>query len=408
MRRIAPAECGLVTARRGVHRPRTAAFHVSDARTPLYAARIMTAKGSLGRRRVGILHGGRSVEHEISVLSAKSVVDALDRARFEPILIGIDHDGVWRRQTEEGLRKAATNASDARIESSLPVVAFSSLAELGLDVVFPVLHGPGGEDGTMQGLLEQLDLPYVGSGVLGSAAAMDKDVTKRLLRDAGIAVARFVTLRSTEFARDPGSAVERALALGFPCFVKPANLGSSVGVRRATSVEELHDALTFAFGFDAKVLVEEAVTGREIECAVLGNDDPRASGVGEIVVEHPEGFYSYDAKYLSADGARLILPAVLGDAEREGIRAASLRAFQAVECQGLARVDFFLRPDGSFLVNEINTLPGFTSISMYPKLWEHEGIGPTELVTQLLELAMERHRRRARLQTRQSAPTAEV
>lgn len=346
------------------------------------------------------------MEHEISVLSAKSVTDALDRSRFEPILIGIDHDGIWRRQTEEGLAKTATNAIDARVEASLPVVAFSSLAELHLDVVFPVLHGPGGEDGSMQGLLEQLGLPYVGSGVLGSAAAMDKDVTKRLLRDAGVAVARFVTLRATEFTRATEAAVERASDLGFPCFVKPANLGSSVGVRRAEDAEELRDALAFAFGFDTKVLVEEAVNGREVECAVLGNDDPRASGVGEIVVEHPEGFYSYDAKYLSADGARLVVPAVLGDAEREGIRAAALRAFRAVECQGLARVDFFLRPDGSFLVNEINTLPGFTSISMYPKLWEHEGLGPTDLVTQLLDLAMERHRRRALLQTRQSAPTA--
>ena len=268
-----------------------------------------------------------------------------------------------------------------------------------VDVVFPVLHGPHGEDGTVQGLLELANVPFVGAGVLGSAVGMDKDVMKRLLRDAGIPVANFIAIRRHEYRRDPLAVLRRAESLGFPLFVKPANLGSSVGVTRVLSRAQLPAALQTAFDYDLKVIVEESITGREIECAVLGNDVPAASIPGEIVVTRADGFYSYDAKYLDEQGARLQVPAALDAHLTREVQRLSLATFQALECSGLARVDFFLRPDRQLLVNEINTLPGFTAMSMYPKLWAASGVSPRELVSRLIDLAIERHEQKRSLRS---------
>jgi D-alanine-D-alanine ligase len=353
------------------------------------------------RLRVGILFGGKSAEHEVSILSARNVMLALDPARFEPVLIGIDKGGRWLLQEAELLLSAKGDprllrlASGAAEATIVPVPS----GEANVDVVFPVLHGPFGEDGTVQGLLELADLPYVGAGVLGSAVGMDKDVMKRLLAQAGVPVAAFRTLRAADFRRDPLATSARAAELGFPLFTKPANLGSSVGVRRVARAEDLPAALAEAFAYDVKALAEAAVTGREIECSVLGDDDPIASVPGEIVVTHRDGFYSYEAKYVDEDGAALEIPARLTPVEVAAVRALAIRAFQVLECSGMARVDFFLRPDGTLLVNEINTIPGFTAISMYPKLWEQSGIPPRELVTRLIDIALARKRRQRALKT---------
>jgi D-alanine-D-alanine ligase len=374
--------------------------------------------------RVAVLFGGRSAEHEISLLSARNVVEALDRDRFEPLLIGIDKTGRWLLQEEALLLGAARDPRLVRLNQGMPDVtlaahpageaslAIGDRAPVGIDVVFPVLHGPMGEDGCIQGLLELAGLPYVGAGVVGSAVGMDKDVMKRLLAAAELPLVPYVTLRRAECERSPARALDRCAALGPTVFVKPANLGSSVGVRRATSRAELADAIEHAFEFDTKVLVEQAVPkAREIECAVLGNDEPLASVPGEIVVDHPDGFYSYDAKYVDEHGARIRIPADLSAAETNAVQLLALQTFRALECAGMARVDFFLaggEGEGSsagggegrrFYVNEINTLPGFTAISMYPKLWEASGVPPRELVGRLIDLALERAAQRRGLRT---------
>jgi D-alanine-D-alanine ligase len=362
------------------------------------------------RLRVGVLFGGRSAEHEVSILSARNVVEALDPTRFEPVLIGIDRAGRWSLQQPAVLRAASdprlvqlNQAAPPALLEPVPkaqqLVAERVGAGLDLDVVFPVLHGPMGEDGTVQGLLELAGLPYVGAGVLGSAIGMDKDVMKRLLRDAGIPIGPFVTLRKADFERDPVAACERAAPLGFPLFTKPANLGSSVGITRVAGRSALEAALAHAFEFDTKALAEARIVGREIECSVLGSDDPIASVPGEILVRHADQFYSYDAKYVDESGAELRIPADLPSAQAAEVQRLAVATFRALECHGLARVDFFLRDDGAFLVNEINTLPGFTAISMYPKLWEASGMAPGALVTRLIELALERHERRLRLRS---------
>ncbi|MBI5494053.1 MAG: D-alanine--D-alanine ligase [Deltaproteobacteria bacterium] len=335
--------------------------------------------------RIALLYGGRSAEHDISILSARTVVAALDPARFTPVPVYLARDGRMLLQSAERLLSAADPSTTALVPLSA-----AELARAGgepVDVVFPVLHGPYGEDGTVQGLLELAGIPYVGAGVLGSAVGMDKDVMKRLLRDAGLAVADFRALR-----RGDGPAV--AAEVGFPLFVKPANLGSSVGVRRVARAEELEDALQYAFEFDDKVLAEAEVRGLEVECAVLGNERPRASVVGAIRVTHADGFYSYDAKYLDEHGAALEIPARISATAAARVRAMAVEVYRTLECAGLARVDFFLRDDGHPVVNEINTLPGFTAHSMVPLLWQATGMSTRELVTELLDLAVERHRRR--------------
>jgi D-alanine-D-alanine ligase len=342
--------------------------------------------------RVGILFGGQSAEHEISILSARNVLAALDRDRFEPVLVGIDKAGRWMTQDVQRLLDSARDPRQVRIEAG-PLVPIESSSSR-MDVIFPVLHGTLGEDGAMQGLLEVAGVPYVGAGVLGSAVGMDKDVMKRLLRDAGIPVAPFVTLRREHFDAGPAAACAEAAKLGFPLFTKPANAGSSVGIRKVKSASDLEAAIRFAFQFDVKVVVESGVTAREIELAVLGGNPATVSVPGEIVVEHSDGFYSYDAKYLDEKGARLELPAKLSAGEVQSAQRLALQTFEVLECDGLARVDLFFTSGGEWLVNEINTLPGFTAISMYPKLWALSGLEQTALITKLIELGIERAERR--------------
>lgn len=365
--------------------------------------------------RVAVLFGGRSAEHEISLLSARFVVEALDRDSFEPVLIGIDKTGRWLLQEEALLLSGARDPRLARLNQAMPDVALTAHPAAGgeamltigdrgpmnVDVVFPVLHGPMGEDGAVQGLLELAGVPYVGAGVLGSSIGMDKDVMKRLLQVAELPILPYVTLRGVDFERNQGLALERCEPLGYPLFVKPANLGSSVGVRRAGDRKALAEAIEHALEFDTKVVVEKGlVKPREIECAVLGNDEPIASIPGEIEVDHPDGFYSYTAKYIDEKGATIRIPAELSPTDASVVQLLALKTFRALECAGLARVDLFLSREGQGLfINEINTLPGFTAISMYPKLWEASGIPPRELVTRLIDLALERAARRRRLRT---------
>lgn len=339
-----------------------------------------------------LLFGGRSAEHEISLLSARNVLRALDRKRFVPYLIGIDKEGRWHR--EAGTTLLGVNVPEdprlIHLDPGAPLVDATVLRPD--DVVFPVLHGTFGEDGTIQGLLEMLGVAYVGAPVLGSAIGMDKDVTKRLLRDAGIPIVPYRTVTARGFARDPSVAMSGAADLGYPLFCKPANAGSSVGVSRVRAPADLPAALSAAFQLDRKVLLEKAVDAREIECAVLGNEEPEASAVGEIVLSHKDGFYSYDAKYVDPDGAQFRVPAELDAAVAERVRTFAVWAFRVLELAGLARVDFFLdRRDGTLYLNEVNTLPGFTAASGYPKMWAAAGLEVRALVSRLVDLAIERH-----------------
>ena len=362
--------------------------------------------------RVGIIFGGRSGEHEISLMSARSIVDALDRERYEPVLVGIDPDGRWHLE-DAGRALLGGPGAPLQLDTTAPELAMrpggGALLPAGapgaapIDVFFPVLHGTYGEDGTVQGLLEMAGLPYVGSGVLGSAIGMDKDVAKRLLRDAGLLVADYWVVHARQWALPGAAAVLQAAVaerLGWPCFVKPANAGSSVGVHKVKSAAELAPAVTDALRYDRKVLVERAVPqAREIEVAVLGNDAPEASVPGEVVPNAE--FYSYQAKYVDADGARLVIPAALTAEQTAEVRALAVSAFQALELSGMARVDFLMeRSSGTLYLNEVNTIPGFTKISMYPKMWEHSGLGYRDLVSRLIELALERHAARSALSTR--------
>ncbi|HEX7500376.1 MAG TPA: D-alanine--D-alanine ligase family protein [Polyangia bacterium] len=364
--------------------------------------------------RVIILFGGRSAEHEVSLLSARNVFLALDRDRFEPLLVGIDKQGHWRIEPDKTLLDAAGDPRMLKLvaagrELTVPVHPEDKALEnsnevrpllASDDVVFPVLHGTYGEDGTVQGLLELVDIAYVGPGHLGSAIGMDKDVTKRLLAQAGIPVVPWRVLTAHAMKRDPARCLALASELGFPAFVKPANAGSSVGVSKVVSASEIAPALCAALAFDTKVLVEAAVNAREIECAVLGNDEPEASMPAEIVVHHKDGFYSYDAKYVDADGADAKIPAELPPEGTARVRRLAVETFRALELAGMARVDFFLDRDrGDFYVNEVNTIPGFTAISMYPKLWEASGVPIKELVSRLIDLAIERRTARRALKT---------
>jgi D-alanine-D-alanine ligase len=354
------------------------------------------------KRRVAVLFGGRSAEHDISCISARSVIDALDPERTEVVPIGITKEGRWHLlpgapalPAETGRMPEVTEASGARVELASEGGARELVSADGsrsrIDVVFPVLHGPMGEDGAVQGMLELAGVPYVGAGVLGSAVGMDKDVQKRLFRDAGLPIVEFEVVREPDWREEPEAAAAAAQGLGYPVFTKPATLGSSVGVRKVHGPDELADGLREAFRYARKALIERSVEHvREIECAVLGNDDPVASVPGEIAPTGHE-FYDYEAKYLDEHGATLLIPADLKPDLAEEVQRMAVAAFRAVECSGMARVDLFLDGQDRLLVNEINTIPGFTSISMYPKLWEASGIPYAMLVERLLDLAVERH-----------------
>jgi len=357
---------------------------------------------------VAVLFGGRSGEHEVSLASARSVVDNLDPAKYRVTLIGITKEGHWVvpdksvRALEKGL-----DAADG-VPAVLPpnygsrqLVSPADGAPVGepIDVVFPVLHGPYGEDGTVQGLLELAGLPYVGAGVTGSAVGMDKVIMKMLFASAGLPIPAFLHFRAPVWEQD-SSGVQAQIGeqVGFPCFVKPANLGSSVGISKVHAPQELAAALELAFSYDVKVIVERSIeNAREVECSVLGNDEPRASVPGEIIPSRE--FYSYEAKYLD-DASELIIPAELSADTTHRIREMAVRAFEVTDCAGMARVDFLVRRETEeVFVSEINTIPGFTRISMYPKLWEATGVGYRELLDRLIQLALERHGQRARLRT---------
>ncbi|HJZ65573.1 MAG TPA: D-alanine--D-alanine ligase family protein [Candidatus Acidoferrum sp.] len=352
------------------------------------------------RLRVGVLFGGRSGEHEVSLASAASVIRGLDLDKYEPVPIGISKEGHWligsaaQKMLPEVL-KAGQRVVMSADPTDAAIIPLDRTAGQRIDVVFPVMHGTYGEDGTIQGLLDLAGLPFVGAGVLGSAIGMDKDVTKRLLQVAKIPVVPWITVHRSDWERDPKSIQEQIeKKFKYPVFVKPAALGSSVGMTKVHSREELAPALNLASEFAMKILVEKSVSAREIEVSVLGNHDPKASVPGEIV-PHRE-FYDYTAKYLE-EGTQLLIPAKLEKAQVNKIQKYAIAAFRALELSGMARVDFFLEKKGGKLyLNEVNTIPGFTSISMYPKLWEASGIPFRELIDNLIELAMEIHREKAR------------
>jgi len=358
----------------------------------------------MAKLRVGLLFGGRSVEHEVSVASATSILSALDPSRYDVQLIAVDSAGRWHlgpgNVPPELIAERGTEVTPPSVPGrSALVEAGSGGGTTGLDVIFPIIHGTHGEDGTLQGMLELADIPYVGSRVLGSAIQMDKDVAKRLLVGAGLTVVPWITLRGRELEPSERMAAAQPAIdrFGFPVFVKPANSGSSVGTSRATSPEELDAALEEAARYDTKVLIERAIDAREIEVAVIGNEEPKASVPGEISQQHD--FYDYAAKYAD-DETEMLVPAPLDDATSDRVRALALEAYTALEGEGFARVDFLLdRTSGELYINELNSLPGFTDASMFPLMWEASGLPYPALVDRLIELALERHSKRSRLET---------
>lgn len=390
--------------------------HIETERRPWHnQAAMKQAK----RLRVGVLFGGRSGEHEISLRSAQTIISAMDPARYEVVPIGIARNGKWylrddasatRRDGLSKLRAVGNTGLPVNlplnpsrqlisVEASNGAAASKKAGPPGsLDVIFPVLHGTYGEDGTVQGLLELAGIPYVGAGVLGSAIGMDKDAQKRLMRDAGIPIVRYFSLTHSQVSADSKLAERLAAQLGYPVFVKPNALGSSIGIAKVANKRGLAAALDDAFEYDRKILIEASCAGREFECAVLGNDYPEASVPGEIVVKGRHSFYDYASKYLDAEGSEVRIPAALPSALAQKIRQISVEAFTALSLRGMARVDFLAANDLSELyVNEVNTIPGFTSISMYPKMWEATGLPLPQLINRLIELAIEEHRERAKL-----------
>jgi D-alanine-D-alanine ligase len=355
---------------------------------------------------IGILFGGKSAEHEISLISAQNVYNSLDKKKYKAILIGIDKKGKWFLHD----KNFTTNPNDPKkikLKKSLKQLALvtgqdrgqllqiSNKKTIHLDVIFPVLHGTFGEDGTVQGLLKLLNIPFVGVDLLGSAVCMDKDLAKKLLTQARIPNAKFVTFTNSGKEKINFNKVKKEL--GLPLFIKPANMGSSVGINKVNSQKEFALAIKDAFQYDNKIIIEEFIKGREIECAILGNEKPQASLIGEIITPQNK-FYSYDAKYTNEE-AILKAPAELSKAVMKKVQDLAIQAFQALECEGMSRVDMFLTKSGKLYINEINTIPGFTNISMYPKLWEKTGISQTKLITKLINLAIQRFQKQSKLKT---------
>jgi D-alanine--D-alanine ligase len=362
--------------------------------------------------KVAVVFGGQSTEHEVSRVSAQSVLENIDRSKYDVAMIGITKEGRWLRYNGsiekigsgewEKIAVASLESSKCKcleenngalqVSSARSIIDNTEADGKPIDVVFPVLHGANGEDGTIQGLFELANIPYVGCGVLGSAVGMDKAYTKIIFEKVGIPQGKYVVVSRKSLSKDLDSVIAEVEAtLIYPCFVKPSNAGSSVGVSKAHDREELISALSFAARFDRRILVEEFINGREIECAVLGNDEPIASTVGEVIPCND--FYDYEAKYQSGDDSTVVIPAELDRKTVKAIQDYAVKAFKSLDCSGLSRVDFFVHKDTSEIyINEINTMPGFTSISMYPKLWEASGIPYSELISKVIELAIERYK----------------
>lgn len=350
------------------------------------------------KKKVAIIFGGKSAEHEVSIRSTKNIVEALDKEAFEPILIGISKEGSWYRFPDQSVFNSVTSLSVRSIPADAEPItlicdegqpflySLKTHMKTSVDIAFPVLHGTMGEDGTIQGLFKMVQLPFVGCGVLASAAGMDKEVMKRLLIQAHIPTAKYVLL-TPEAKHSYDFLVQE---LGTPFFIKPANAGSSVGVHKIKSEDEFKTKLADAFQFDRKVLAEEFMQGREIECSVLGaNHRPEASLPGEIIPQHD--FYSYEAKYLDDNGALLKIPAEMSAESLQKLQELAKKTYHVMGCDGLTRVDFFMKTNGEFFINEINTMPGFTKISMYPKMWEAAGLSYKALITKLIQLGFEKN-----------------
>jgi D-alanine-D-alanine ligase len=349
------------------------------------------------KKRIAILYGGRSVEHGVSVNSARNIFQFIDKKQFQPIAIGISKSGKWY----------LTDGVSKEIEKGKPLALILDPGnpsflipkdgkKMKVDIIFPVLHGTDGEDGSIQGLVKAMDLPLVGTGVLGSAVSMNKIVAKRLLKDAGLPVSDFMTFRFDQKDKIKFSAISKEL--GLPFMVKSASLGSSVGVTKVKSKKDFDQAVEEAFRYDQEMLAEKYITGREIECAILGNEQAEASFPGEIVINKNYEFYTFDAKYVDPDAVKIEVPAKIPKAIAEKIRKACLQAYQALHCEDFARIDLFLDAQGGIYINEINSIPGFTNSSMFPMMWKERGIEFTELISRLLNLAEERYNRNKRLQ----------
>ena len=351
---------------------------------------------------VGLICGGKSGEHEVSLISGENIQKRLDRNKYNVWIIGVDKEGHWHLGSQHDYSENSENVKNARLNLSTPIVSLEKWGDLierktgqclaKIDVFFPITHGAYGEDGTLQGILRWMEVPYVGPDVLGSAIGMDKDVSKRLLKEAGLPVTPSITLRK----QDTLSFEKAVSILGTPLFIKPSGQGSSIGIKKAIDSDSYEEGLQIGFSHGTKVLVEQFIEAREIECSVLGNETPEASKVlGEVVP--PDNVYSFHAKYIKTDTAPLIIPAELESEVIEKIRNAAIQTFQTLECEGMARIDFFVKDDGSFFVNEVNTLPGFTNASMYPLLWEASGLPYSELLDRLIDLARERFQREKHL-----------
>jgi D-alanine-D-alanine ligase len=373
------------------------------------------------KTRVGVIFGGRSGEHEIAVRSARTVIEQIDKEKYDVIPVAINNDGSWldpvssltllpeetRAVLGDGVNEFSRNSvallGDTKYKGLVSLEREAGFERsIRLDVVFPVLHGTYGEDGTIQGLFEMADIAYVGCGVLASSCGMDKTVMKTLFHDAGLPICRHIWFLRSEFEREPDAVIAQVESkLGFPCFIKPANLGSSVGVSRADNAVELRTAIELAAQYDRKIIVEEGLEMREIECAVLGNDDPKASLPGEYIIRDPnKAFLDYTEKYSGTGNNEFVVPAPVSQELVVKIREMAIKAFKAIDGSGLARVDFFLRSDtGTLLVNEINTMPGLTDASGFPKMWAGTGMSFTEVIDSLITLAIERHNDRSRNKT---------
>ncbi|MBM3208026.1 MAG: D-alanine--D-alanine ligase [Chlamydiae bacterium] len=361
----------------------------------------------MGKIRVGIIFGGKTTEHEVSLLSAKTIYECLDKEKYEPILIGIDKSGEWHLrkttkflQNEDDPKKISLESSEHRValipqKKGNPLVGMHQESQnVQVDVIFPIVHGINGEDGTLQGVLKLAGIPFVGASVLGSAIGMDKDVMKRLLMQADIPVAQFLSFK--RYQKDSISFDFVKNELGLPFFIKPANNGSSIGISKVRNETEFQKALEIAFSYDGKILIERFIKGREIECSVIGNEEVIASLPGEVIPNHD--FNSWDAKYLDNE-CEFVIPANLTSSQVNQVQELAIKTYKVLCCEGMARVDCFLTQDGKLLVNEINTLPGFTKLSVFPRLWEASGVNYTDLIDKLIQLAIEKHHQDNKLQT---------